>query len=232
MNAPLFLNRLRRSHQKGGNGASVRAVALTITAGVHVAAAAVAAITFGWLQAGRPDDTRPPTLVTFDVHSPAPLREKPDTHSARPRPAPSSIKASVALPLPVRTVALIQENASEAPAAAVSGGLSDTLPDVALSYRRALIARLESQRRYPAGSLRDQTQGTGSLLFRIDREGHLLDVAIVSATGHTDLDRAALSIVSRAAPFPPIPTGLPDELAVTLPIAFLIDDTPASPVLP
>lgn len=210
----------------------MRAVALTITAGVHVAAAAVAAITFGWLQTGTPDRTHPPTLVTFDVHAPAPMREKPVAHAARPQPAPSSVRASIALPLPVRTVALIQTNASEAPAATVSGGLSDTLPDVALSYRRTLIARLESQRRYPAGSLRHQAQGSGSLLFRIDREGHLLDMAIVAGTGHADLDQAALGIVSRAAPFPPIPTGLPDELAVTLPIAFLIDDASSPLVLP
>ncbi len=232
MNPPPFLCRLRRSNPTGGNGASVRVAALAITVGVHVAAAAVAAITFGWLQAGAADRAAPPKLVTFDVHSPDPARAKASANAVRLRHAPAAVRTNIALPLAVRTVAVLQTNAFEEPAAAAIGGLSDNLPDVTLSYRRALIARLESQRRYPAGSLRQHAQGTGSLLFRIDREGHLMDAKIVSGTGHAALDQAALAIVSRAAPFPPIPTGLPDELAITLPIAFLIDDTPASPVLP
>ncbi|WP_395337179.1 TonB family protein [Novosphingobium sp. BL-8H] len=202
----------------------MRAAAFAITAGVHVAAAAVAAITLGWLQAGAPDHAAPATLVTFDVHSPAPIREKPNSQAARSRRIPASTRPHVATPLPMRTAVVRGTNTPEPPATAAAGGLSDNLPDVALSYRRALIARLESQRRYPPGSLQHHAQGKGSLLFRIDREGDLLDAVIVSGTGHAALDQAALAIVSRAAPFPPIPTGLPDELAVTLPIVFLIDD--------
>ncbi|TCM16502.1 TonB family protein [Novosphingobium sp. PhB165] len=210
----------------------MRAAAVAITAGVHVAAAAIAAITFGWLQAGAPDHAAPATLVTFNVHSPAPVHDKPNAQAVRPRHIPASAPPHVATPLPVRTAAVLATNAPEQAAAAATSGLSDNLPDLALSYRRALIARLESQRRYPAGSLQHHAQGTGSLLFRIDRDGYLLDAVIVSSTGHSALDQAALAIVSRAAPFPPIPSGLPDELAVSLPIVFLIDDGATSAATP
>ncbi|QSR19837.1 hypothetical protein CA833_22080 [Novosphingobium sp. KA1] len=229
MPAPHLPYRLRRPPRQGGNGASVRAMALAVTAGVHVAAVAVAALAFGWLQAGGADHPAPPTLVTFDVHAPDPARRQPRAPAARPRQVPGAPPAAMALPLPAHTAALIRPPAGEQPAPAASGGMADGLPDLALSYRRALMARLEGQRRYPAAALRQQAQGTGSLLFRIDREGRLLGAAIVSGTGHAALDQAALDIVSRAAPFPPIPAGLPDELAVTLPLAFLIDDGQVEP---
>ncbi len=224
MPAPRLLHRLCHPPRKGGNGAPVRALALAVTAGVHVAAVAVAALAFGWLQAGGTNHPAPPTLVTFDVHAPDPARREPRAPAARPRPVPGSPPAALALPLPAHPAALIQPPVSEQAAPATSGGVADGLPDLALSYRRALIAQLEGQRRYPAAALRQQAQGTGSLLFRIDREGRLLGAAMVSGTGHAALDQAALDIVSRAAPFPPIPAGLPDELAITLPLTFLIGD--------
>ncbi|MFD2136940.1 energy transducer TonB [Novosphingobium resinovorum] len=42
------------------------------------------------------------------------------------------------------------------------------------------------------------------------------------------LDRAALDVVRRAAPFPAIPEGLPDELEITLPVEFLVSARMAS----
>jgi TonB family protein len=85
------------------------------------------------------------------------------------------------------------------------------------------MARLEARRFYPDVALRRDWQGSGAVLFRIERSGRLLDATIANSTGHGALDKAALGIVQRAAPFPAIPDSLPDELAITMPVAFLLE---------
>jgi protein TonB len=90
------------------------------------------------------------------------------------------------------------------------------------AYSHASLARIQAQRSYPRGALLSGAEGNGSIRFTIDRVGHLLDAAIVTSTGRKALDRASLALVRRAEPFPAIPPGLPDELAITMPIRFLI----------
>jgi TonB family protein len=49
-------------------------------------------------------------------------------------------------------------------------------------------------------------------------------VVIATTTGRASLDRAALAMVRRSAPFPVIPAELPDELEIVLPVNFLVID--------
>lgn len=236
MAAPRIPSSKIRSRRKGGNGASIRATALGITAAIHLLAAAVAALAFDWRQAGMQHPMPSTRLVTFAA--PAPPTEHRNRAPARrhPQPKVGAIRSSIIPPPPVLSVALRTapallpktETAIEAAPASTEGNL----PDIALAYRRALMARLEAQRSYPAMPLRKGWQGTGSLLFRIDRDGHLLGTEVLVGTGHVPLDEAARDIIIRAAPFPAIPDGLPDELSITLPIAFLIDAHAQSPATP
>lgn len=96
------------------------------------------------------------------------------------------------------------------------------MPQEAQSWRRAVMERLEAQRFYPDLAVRREWQGSGLVLFRIERSGRLLDVRLADSTGRPALDTAALGIVARAAPFPAIPDGLPDEMTITMPVQFLI----------
>lgn len=73
---------------------------------------------------------------------------------------------------------------------------------------------------------RDRVTGgptAGTVAFRIDRSGRLLDATVAHSTGLPVLDLAALSIVRRASPIPAIPDALPDEVAITLPTARLAE---------
>ena len=99
-----------------------------------------------------------------------------------------------------------------------------TQSDIAHDYRLLLFARLASQRHYPEAARLRRYQGDGAVVFRIDRDGRLLAVSMERPTGKTVLDRAALTQVRRAAPFPEIPAELPDELAVSMPLQFLITE--------
>lgn len=94
--------------------------------------------------------------------------------------------------------------------------------DVIQDYRRELFERLAAQRHYPEAALLKHYQGDGAVLFRLDRDGSLLHAAIERSTGRALLDHAAIMQVRRSAPFPQIPPELPDELAVAMPLQFLI----------
>ncbi len=64
-------------------------------------------------------------------------------------------------------------------------------------------------------------QGTVHIGFSLDRQGHVLERHIIRSSGHADLDNAALHMVDRAQPFPPIPASMPDsEKIVEFPLHF------------
>lgn len=211
-------------HPDSGRGStrSIRAVGLAITGAVHVVAVAVAAAAFGWQgpeTRSRETVSRP---LTFALRQPEEPRDLPKLAAAAPSRAAAviSIDTERAPPAHLDPAA---PSVSEAPALAGQSARSDDLSQVTLSYRRAIMARLEAQRRYPHRALRSGWQGSGAVVFRIGRSGRLLDATVADGTGRPTLDDAAIGIVRRAAPFPAIPEGLPDELAITMPVSFLID---------
>ena len=83
--------------------------------------------------------------------------------------------------------------------------------EIATDYRRVLFERLLAQRNYPEAARLQHYQGEGAVMFHIDRDGRLLAASMEKSTGKRILDRAALTQVRRAAPFPEIPSELPDE---------------------
>lgn len=97
--------------------------------------------------------------------------------------------------------------------------------EVVTEYRQLLFERLAAQRHYPEAARLKHYQGNGAVLFRIDRSGLLLSTSMERSTGKSILDRAAITQVRSAAPFPEIPAELPDELAISMPLQFLIMQT-------
>ncbi|WP_206244308.1 energy transducer TonB family protein [Novosphingobium terrae] len=201
---------------------SMRGIELAVTCVVHVFAVAVAALALGWQGAGDERLRPAPQSLIIGLHQPDTPHDRAQAIAGAkaPRPAPLSAKAAAFRPDdPLPT----PQEAEEAPVTTNPGGHSEPPAQEAQSYRRALMAQLEAQRRYPESGLLHEWQGSGAVLFRIERSGRLLEAVVAASTGHKALDKAALGIVQRAAPFPAIPDSLPDELAITLPIAFLID---------
>ncbi len=201
---------------------AARIVALGVTAAVHVLIAAV--VIYDWR---RPETAAPPEdmiTVTLVPLTPDQAARKPErgtiAREVPPKPAVDRLPPPI-VDLPRQLPVIAAEPVIETPAP-VDAGKDDQLAQATQAYRRAIMAQLAAERRYPRAALLDGYQGVGAILFHIDRDGRLLDVAIEASTGRKALDRAALALVRRAAPFPAVPTEMPDRLEVSLPIRFLI----------
>ncbi|MGE4344747.1 MAG: energy transducer TonB [Geoalkalibacter sp.] len=89
--------------------------------------------------------------------------------------------------------------------------------DYLLSLRN-LIAQY---RRYPLPARRAGQEGIAVVRFILHPSGELLECEVLAASGIPLLDRAALSTVRNAAPFPPPPPELGEKpLTCEIPIEF------------
>ena len=78
------------------------------------------------------------------------------------------------------------------------------------TWDRALSARLEAVKRYPARAHGEK--GIARVAFRIDRNGRVLSSRITQSSGSAALDEDALATIKRADPLPTPPSGVSDEL--------------------
>lgn len=75
--------------------------------------------------------------------------------------------------------------------------------------------------RYPDVEKKEKKQGTGHVMFRIGRDGTILEAAITETTGYPALDQAILDALHRASPVPPPPPGYPGpDVQVESPFDF------------
>lgn len=202
-------------------GIALRVNAMIVAAVVHAGAFALAL--YGWQHSTGTSPSEERVIVTV-----LPLSQ--DKPKQRPLPGAPRREAQPKPPTAPPSRQPLARGSEMAPALAVAapeylpidGGREDKLALTTQAYREAIMARLEAERRYPREQLRAGHDGKGALLFRIDRDGQLIEARVQTSTGRGALDRAALAIVHSAAPFPGIPPELPDELVVTLPVAFLL----------
>jgi TonB family protein len=204
------------------DGRPMRPGALVATVLLHLAIGAVLAI--GWQRA---ETTRSPahlTSVTLPPHTADEPRRRPVSGTQAPtrRPEPLPFEQSPLPPILLAPPAPVASEAITEHPAPTEGGQADTLVIATQTYRRAIMERLEAQGREVQKAMPDSANGAGAVLFRIERSGALLEASLARSTGRRALDRAAVSIVRRAAPFPPIPDALPDELAITVPVEFVL----------
>jgi len=93
-----------------------------------------------------------------------------------------------------------------------------------VSWRGALLARLERFKRYPAESQTNHEEGTVMLHFTMDRSGRVLSAHIVGSAHHPLLDEETLSLVRRAQPLPAPPDSIRGEtLSLTVPVEFYMN---------
>ncbi len=90
-------------------------------------------------------------------------------------------------------------------------------------YIRGVSAAVAKQRRYPKLAAQRGWQGEVTLRVVVDGAGQLVEVSVQQGSGYDALDREAMEMVRRAAPFP-LATGMKKEdLTITLPVQFRLE---------
>jgi len=160
-----------------------------------------------------------------------PVEEPPPELKPAPNPElavepPEEVKQDIAEaprpPVPVTTApqALAVQTAP-VPAAPTQGQINPTNANVVPTWKTAIVALLERNKRYPAAAQARHQHGIAQVFFSIDRQGRVIDSRIVRSAGAAALDEEALALLTRAQPFPPPPAQLAGErVNLTVPIRF------------
>jgi protein TonB len=89
------------------------------------------------------------------------------------------------------------------------------------SYQAKLAAHLRRFRIYPAEAEARGLTGVAMVSFTVRRDGGLAAVRLTRGSGYAVLDDAALAMVRRAAPFPPMPETISSStLSIAVPVSF------------
>lgn len=156
-----------------------------------------------------------------------PKKEKVEKAKPKPKPEPELEPAVVQQP----TQSAVQQQAAK-PAAPVQPSNAPAAPsaadvaratDAKASWRGILEAHLQTFQKYPRSAQRRNIAGTAWLRFRMDRNGKVLSYAIERTSEHDVLDEAALAMIERAQPLPPLPADVPgDSIEIIIPANFNI----------
>lgn len=88
----------------------------------------------------------------------------------------------------------------------------------ATNYSFLVGGMLERVKHYPAQALRRGAKGVATIGFVLDGSGCVAAVSLLRSSGEADLDAEGVSLVRRAAPFPPPPPGA--QRAFAIEVAF------------
>jgi len=89
-------------------------------------------------------------------------------------------------------------------------------------YEQQLSAWIQRHKRYPIYAQKRGITGRGIVRIRINRQGHVLFSKLEMRTGNKLLDQAALDMIRRADPVPPIPNayGSGQHFEFQIPVIF------------
>ena len=100
-----------------------------------------------------------------------------------------------------------------------AGGMAGAEAD----YASVLLAWLERHKEYPRSAQQRRQQGVVMLYIAMDRDGRVIDSRIQKSSGHRLLDDAALAMLERAQPLPPMPDDMRKvRLEFIVPVQFFI----------
>lgn len=88
-------------------------------------------------------------------------------------------------------------------------------------YLASIVQKLHRSLRYPESAREKRISGTTTVQFTVNLKGQVSGERIHTPSGHPELDKEALALIKRAAPFKPIPSSLGHEtMTLTVPIRF------------
>lgn len=102
------------------------------------------------------------------------------------------------------------------------GNSAAATADVLSHYEQAISSWIQRFKLYPEQAKKSRITGDAVLRVRIDRRGNVRYNALESSTGYPELDRAALEMVRRANPVPPVPADYPasEVIEFLIPVSF------------
>jgi protein TonB len=160
--------------------------------------------------------------------TPFPVAEtQPSTDTAagqspeQPREPASEVRHEDVLPAPTISPAVAKPTTSVNPRLNQRSARSPA-SELALKFQQALLRHIARFQRYPQWARQNGSKGTVQVLFLLRRDGTVLDAWVQSTSGEVGLDREAIETVRRAEPLPVIPTELPDQIRVLLPVDFAL----------
>ena len=162
-----------------------------------------------------------PEPVPAPVLKAAPLPPSKPVVRPRPRPQPSAPSPQVAEAPPLAASQPLALSAPAAPPAVASAPAARPAPDPA--YAATLLSWLGRYKEYPWAARRRGVQGQVVLRLAVARSGRVAATAIETSSGTDVLDEAALDMVHRAEPLPPLPASFPGDVAeFRVPISFAL----------
>ncbi len=156
----------------------------------------------------------PESFLTSDAPAldlpPGPVMEK-ESEASPPKEEtkPPETQSDVALPKPEPEPPRPEPPAEEKQATAPPP--ARTPPKSIRSWQAELTAHIERFKRYPEAARARGETGTATVLFTIDREGHVLRSSVLRSAGSARLDEEALAVLARAQPLPRPPGQLADD---------------------
>jgi protein TonB len=155
-------------------------------------------------------EAEPPTSVKTSVAEQKPT-PKP---AAKPKPAPRSEQRP----------ASVANEAARGPAPGTAGAGGNSTEERgranASAYQAKLAAHLRRFRTFPAEAREKGISGTAIVRFTVASSGAVTAASLAKSSGAGILDQAAVAMVRRASPFPPMPAGLGSSLTVNVPVRF------------
>jgi len=150
----------------------------------------------------------PPTpLLTATPEAPQRVDQPVVQRLVEPPPPPPPAPAPAAAPAPI----------APPPAPAIDDAAARA------GYIRGLSAAVAKQKRYPRLAQQRGWQGEVMLHVVVDASGRLLDVSVERSSGFEALDREALEMVRRAAPFPFANGMKKEDVSMSLPVVFRLE---------
>jgi protein TonB len=90
-------------------------------------------------------------------------------------------------------------------------------------YEQTISMWIQTRKIYPQDAQGRVLEGNTTVRVRIDHEGHILFYQIEVSSGNSQIDAAALEMVRRSNPVPPVPNNYPDnQLEFLIPVNFTL----------
>ena len=107
--------------------------------------------------------------------------------------------------------------------AAPNAGLSEADVQTIARWQRRVVVHLNRFKQYPGTARQARVEGNVQIVFRMDREGRVVERRVMTTSGAAMLDEAALEILKKAEPLPsPPPEMRGTTFELMLPIEYRV----------